>query len=240
MMKNSTKIGQHGQLEYREQKEQIKYRGQMEERERLRLSQMRVFEEKYSAYRWICGVDEAGRGPLAGPVVAAACILPPEVEIFYLNDSKKLSEKKREYLFEEIKAKALYFGIGSASVVDIERLNILGATYKAMREAIANLGVIPEVLLNDAVLIPDLDFAVVQEKIVKGDQKSQSIAAASILAKVSRDRMMKELDMLYPEYGFGKHKGYGTKQHIEAILKFGRCKEHRTKFVDTVMDKRKV
>ncbi len=209
-----------------------------EQDELSRLMLMREFEDKYAKFDLVCGVDEAGRGPLAGPVVAAACILPRDARILYLNDSKKLSAKKRDLLYDEIKAKALYYGIGVAGVADIDRLNILGATYKAMREAVSNLGVIPEVLLNDAVLIPDLGFEVIQEKIIKGDARSVSIAAASILAKVTRDRMMEKLDKIYPEYGFAKHKGYGTKQHIDAILEFGRCKEHRTQFVDTVMKKR--
>lgn len=207
-------------------------------KERERLALMREFEDKYKDYELICGIDEAGRGPLAGPVVAAACILSRDTEILYLNDSKKLSAKKRDALFEEIKAKALYFGIGVASVADIDEYNILGATYKAMRDAIDGLGVRPDVLLNDAVIIPGLEYDVIQEKIIKGDARSISIAAASILAKVTRDRLMESMDSMYPMYGFAKHKGYGTKAHVEAILEHGRCAEHRKKFVDTVMHKK--
>ena len=189
------------------------------EQERRRLEQMRVYERQYGPETLVCGIDEAGRGPLAGPVVAAAVILPREAEIFYLNDSKKLTERRRELLFDEIQEKAVAFGIGIVSPQVIDEINILQATYEAMRQAVGQLSVEPEVLLNDAVTIPGLPFP--QVPIVGGDAKSVSIAAASILAKVTRDRLMRQYDSLYPEYGFARHKGYGTAAHIEAIRKFG-------------------
>ena len=182
--------------------------GEKLEKELARLEAMREYEDTYDACAYICGIDEAGRGPLAGPVVAAAAVLPKDCQIFYLNDSKKLSEKKRDLLFDEIKEKAVAYGIGIVSPQVIDEINILQATYEAMRQAISQLNVIPEILLNDAVIIPGVD--IMQVPIVKGDAKSVSIAAASILAKVTRDRMMMEYDQIYPEYGFAKHKGYGT------------------------------
>ena len=197
--------------------------------ERLRLKQMRQYEEKYSHCDYICGIDEVGRGPLAGPVVAAAVILPKDAEILYLNDSKKLSEKRREELFLEIKEKALAWSVGIATPQRIDEINILQATYEAMREAIKGLGVEPGLLLNDAVTIPGVEIP--QIPIVKGDAKSVSIAAASILAKVTRDHMMAEYDEIYPGYGFGKHKGYGTKAHIEALKELGPCPIHRRSFI---------
>jgi ribonuclease HII len=209
----------------------------MDEKERLEL--MKEFEYKYSDYKYICGIDEAGRGPLAGPVVAAAVILPKDTEILYLNDSKKLSEKKRNLLYDEIISKAISFGVGIAGVEDIEKLNILGATYKAMREAISKLSVVPDILLNDAVIIPELE-QIKQVGIIKGDAKSISIAAASIIAKVTRDRLMIDYDKEFPKYGFAKHKGYGTKAHIEAIRENGMCKIHRKGFVKSALSKKKV
>ena len=208
-----------------------KYQKQEEklEQERQRLEQMREYEHCYAACKWICGIDEAGRGPLAGPVVAGAVILPEDCEILYLNDSKKLSAKKREELYDEIMEKAIATGIGMASPARIDEINILQATYEAMREAIHNLGIMPEILLNDAVTIPDI--AIAQVPIIKGDAKSASIAAASIVAKVTRDRMMKEYDTVYPGYDFAKNKGYGTKAHIEGIKKQGICDIHRKTFV---------
>ncbi|MCI9559652.1 ribonuclease HII [Clostridiaceae bacterium] len=197
--------------------------------ERKRLEQMRDYERKYSSYSAICGIDEAGRGPFAGPVVAGAVILPPDCEILYLNDSKKLSEKRRGELFLEIQKKAVAWSVGVMEPQDIDRMNILQATYEAMRRAIAGLETEPDLLLNDAVTIPGLQ--VLQVNIIKGDAKSVSIAAASIVAKVTRDHLMKEYDSKYPEYGFAKHKGYGTGEHIAALLKHGPCPIHRKTFI---------
>lgn len=203
--------------------------GEKLEKELTRLEAMREYEDTYDACAYICGIDEAGRGPLAGPVVAAAAVLPKDCQIFYLNDSKKLSEKKRDLLFDEIKEKAVAYGIGIVSPQVIDEINILQATYEAMRQAISQLNVIPEILLNDAVTIPGVD--IMQVPIVKGDAKSVSIAAASILAKVTRDRMMMEYDQIYPEYGFAKHKGYGTAAHIAALKEYGPCPIHRRTFI---------
>lgn len=193
-----------------------------------RLEKMRAYEDQYPGMI-VCGIDEAGRGPLAGPVVAGAVILPPDCQIPYLNDSKKLSEKKRELLFDEIREKAVSYGVGIVSSGRIDEINILQATYEAMRQAIEQLKVKPRILLNDAVTIPMVDIT--QIPIVKGDAKSVSIAAASILAKVTRDRMMAEYDTIFPEYGFGKHKGYGTAAHIQALKEHGPCPIHRTTFI---------
>ena len=203
--------------------------GEKLEKELARLEAIREYEDTYDACAYICGIDEAGRGPLAGPVVAAAAVLPKDCQIFYLNDSKKLSEKKRDLLFDEIKEKAVAYGIGIVSPQVIDEINILQATYEAMRQAISQLNVIPEILLNDAVTIPGVD--IMQVPIVKGDAKSVSIAAASILAKVTRDRMMMENDQIYPEYGFAKHKGYGTAAHIAALKEYGACPIHRRTFI---------
>lgn len=197
------------------------------ERERLEL--MREYEHTYAACHAICGIDEAGRGPLAGPVVAGAAILPVDCEILFLNDSKKLSEKRREELFLEIKEKAVAWSVGIVGPDVIDEINILQATYEAMRQAIAGLSVQPDILLNDAVTIPGV--AINQVPIIKGDAKSVSIAAASILAKVTRDHMMAEYDILFQEYGFAKHKGYGTAVHIAAIRQFGPCPIHRRSFI---------
>lgn len=195
-----------------------------------RLEKMQVFEQKYGErYAVICGVDEAGRGPLAGPVVAGACILPGDARILYLNDSKKLSAKKRELLYDEICEKAVAWGVGIVSPQRIDEINILQATYEAMQQAVASLKTKPELLLVDAVTIP----AVTQKQvgIVKGDARSVSIAAASILAKVTRDRIMVELDALYPEYGFAQNKGYGSAEHIAALQEHGPCPVHRETFI---------
>lgn len=197
------------------------------ERERLEL--MREYEHTYAACHAICGIDEAGRGPLAGPVVAGAAILPEDCEILFLNDSKKLSEKRREELFLEIKDKAVAWSVGIVGPDVIDEINILQATYEAMRRAIAGLSVQPDILLNDAVTIPGVEIN--QVPIIKGDAKSVSIAAASILAKVTRDHMMTEYETLFPEYGFAKHKGYGTAVHIAAIRQFGPCPIHRRSFI---------
>lgn len=210
--------------EERELKKQAKL-----EAEKERIELMREFEEKYDNYSYICGIDEAGRGPLAGPVVAGAVILPKGKRILYVNDSKKLSEKKRNELFDVIREEALAYGIGIVSPEKIDEINILQATYEAMRQAVSQLSVQPDILLNDAVTIPGIDVR--QIPIIKGDAKSLTIASASILAKVTRDRMMIEYDSLYPEYGFAKHKGYGTKAHIEAIKEYGACPIHRKTFI---------
>lgn len=199
----------------------------LEELKRLEI--MKEYELNYDSHVLVCGIDEAGRGPLAGPVVAGAVILPRDCEILFLNDSKKLSEKRREALFEEIEEKALAVGLGVVGPARIDEINILQATYEAMRSAVAKLGIMPEILLNDAVTIPELDIP--QIPIVKGDGKSVSIAAASIMAKVTRDHMMEEYDKLFPQYGFAKHKGYGTPAHIAALKEYGPCPIHRRSFI---------
>lgn len=197
--------------------------------ERVRLEGMREFENKYSDLAYIAGIDEAGRGPLAGPVVAAAVILPKDIFLPFLNDSKKVTEKRRDVLFDEIKQNAIAYGIGIASNTLIDEINILQATYEAMREAINALEKTPDVLLVDAVHIPDIKIK--QVGIVKGDAKSVNIAAASILAKVTRDRLMAEYDKIYPEYGFASNKGYGTATHIAALKEIGPCAIHRKSFI---------
>lgn len=212
----------------REEERQRKQREKLE-KERARLHEMCVYEREYAGYRYICGIDEAGRGPLAGPVVAGAVILGPDTEILYLNDSKKLSEKKREILYDEIMEKAAATGIGIVSPARIDEINILQATYEAMREAVSRLSVKPDLLLNDAVTIPKIDIR--QVPIIKGDAKSISIAAASIVAKVTRDRLMVKYDGIYPEYGFASNKGYGSPMHIEAIKKYGPTPIHRKSFI---------
>ncbi|MBQ6074558.1 MAG: ribonuclease HII [Lachnospiraceae bacterium] len=199
------------------------------EQERARLASLSVFEQEYAAFAPIAGIDEAGRGPLAGPVAAAAVILDPAQEILYINDSKKLSEARREMLYGEIMEKALSVGVGLVSAARIDEINILQATYEAMRLAVAQLDPVPGILLVDAVTIPQV--TVRQVPIIKGDAKSLSIGAASIIAKVTRDRILKDMDRTYPEYGFAQHKGYGTAAHIEAIRKFGPCPEHRRSFI---------
>ena len=197
--------------------------------ERQRLEGMREFENKYSDLGAVAGIDEAGRGPLAGPVVAAAVILPKDIFLPFLNDSKKVTEKRRDVLFDQIKQEALAYGIGIASNALIDDINILQATYEAMREAISKLSKTPDILLVDAVHIPDINIK--QVGIVKGDAKSVNIAAASILAKVTRDRLMLEYDKIYPEYGFASNKGYGTAKHIEALKAYGACDIHRRTFI---------
>ena len=197
--------------------------------ELLRTDKLKEYEKKYEAYEYIAGIDEVGRGPLAGPVVAGVVILPKDTDILYINDSKKLSEKKREELYDIIIEKAVAYATGIVSPQRIDEINILQATYEAMREAIAKLSVKPTLLLNDAVNIPGVDIK--QIPIIKGDAKSISIGAASIIAKVTRDRMMVQYDELYPEYGFASNKGYGSEQHIEAIKKYGKCPIHRESFI---------
>lgn len=197
--------------------------------ERQRLEGMREFENKYSDLGAVAGIDEAGRGPLAGPVVAAAVILPKDIFLPFLNDSKKVTEKRRDVLFDQIKQEAIAYGIGIASNALIDEINISQATYEAMREAISKLNKTPDILLVDAVHIPGISIK--QVGIVKGDAKSVNIAAASILAKVTRDRLMLEYDKIYPEYGFASNKGYGTAKHIEALKACGACDIHRRSFI---------
>ena len=202
------------------------------EKEKERLKQMREFESKYEHLGYVCGIDEVGRGPFAGPVVAGAVILPADCEILYVNDSKQLSEKMREQLYDEIMEKAVSVAVGYASPQRIDEINILQATYEAMREAVSKLDVTPQILLNDAVTIPQITIP--QVPIIKGDAKSISIAAASIVAKVTRDRLMREYDKIMPEYGFASNKGYGSKEHIEAIKKYGPTPIHRRSFIHNV------
>ncbi len=208
-----------------------KYRRKMEklEAEYRRLDGMWEYERKYQSYGLICGIDEAGRGPLAGPVVAGAVILPENCRILYLNDSKKLTEKRREELYDEITEKAVAWGVGMASPARIDEINILQATYEAMREAVGKLQMAPQILLNDAVKIPQISIP--QVPIIKGDAKSLSIAAASVLAKVTRDRLMREYDKVMPEYGFASHKGYGSASHIAALKEYGPSPIHRRSFI---------
>ena len=198
-------------------------------KEKARTESLKKFEYEYEAYGCLCGIDEVGRGPLAGPVVAGAVILPKNCDILYLNDSKQLSEKKREELYDVIMEKAVSVGLGFSSPERIDEINILKATYEAMRQAISKLSVQPAVLLNDAVTIPGVEIK--QVPIIKGDAKSVSIAAASIVAKVTRDRMMVEYDSVFPEYGFAQNKGYGAAAHIEALKKYGPCPIHRKTFI---------
>ena len=203
------------------------------EKELARTEKMKSFEKEYASYSYICGIDEVGRGPLAGPVVARAVILPKDCDILYLNDSKQLSEKKREELYDVIMEKAVSTGLGFVSPERIDQINILQATYEAMREAIAKLSPRPDLLLNDAVTIPKV--AIRQVPIIKGDAKSISIAAASIIAKVTRDRLMVQYDSVFPEYGFASNKGYGAAAHIEALRKYGPTPIHRRSFIKNLL-----
>ncbi len=216
----------------RMQREQRKAEKLQAERERL--EGMRVYECQYADRGFLCGIDEVGRGPLAGPVVAGAVILPADCEILWLNDSKKLSEKKRELLYDEIMEKAVAVGIGAVSPERIDEINILQATYEAMRIAISKLSVKPDLLLNDAVKIPGVELP--QVPIIKGDAKSVSIAAASIVAKVTRDRMMVQYEDLYPGYEFASNKGYGSARHIAALKSLGPCPIHRRSFIGNFVD----
>lgn len=208
---------------------QAKKRLQKLEEERERIHRLGKYEREYAQYDYICGIDEVGRGPLAGPVVAGAVILPKDCEILYINDSKKLSAKKREELYDIIMEQAVATGIGMVSPRRIDEINILQATYEAMREAISKLSVTPDILLNDAVTIPQVDIP--QVPIIKGDAKSISIGAASIIAKVTRDRLMEEYEKIMPEYGFASNKGYGSGAHIEAIKTYGPSPIHRMTFI---------
>ncbi len=191
-------------------------------------------EIRNKGYKVVCGIDEAGRGPLAGPVCAAAVVLPEDIVIDGLNDSKKLSEKKREQLYYVITEKALAYSICYGTLEEIEQYNILNATFLAMNRSIENLKVKPDFALVDGNRTPK-DIKIPCMTVVKGDSKSSSIAAASILAKVTRDRLLYEYDKKYPEYGFKKHKGYGTKEHYEAIKKYGVCDIHRLSFLKNVL-----
>lgn len=194
-------------------------------------------EYREKGFNVICGVDEAGRGPLAGPVYAAAVILPSDCVIEGLNDSKKLTEKKREALFDEIKERALAYGIASADEKEIDEINILNATFLAMKRAIASLSVKPDLALIDGNQKPHTDIEEVT--VIKGDAKSMSIAAASVLAKVSRDRFMLEMAEKYPQYEFARHKGYGTKLHYEKIAQYGVCDIHRRTFLKKILGEQK-
>ncbi len=204
------------------------------EAEKQRTYEMMAYERKHEKCRYICGIDEVGRGPLAGPVVAAAVILPKDMDIYYLDDSKKLSAAKREELYDVIMEKAIAVGIGSSDEKCIDEINIRQANFIAMREAISRLGVRPDILLVDAEHIPGVDIP--QESIIKGDAKSVSIAAASIIAKVTRDRYMEEMDKRYPEYGFAAHKGYGSAQHRKAIREYGPCEIHRRTYLKKILE----
>ncbi|MBR6383959.1 MAG: ribonuclease HII [Lachnospiraceae bacterium] len=204
-------------------------KGEKLEAELKRIEALKQYEKEYEHLGYVCGIDEVGRGPFAGPVVACAVILPKDCNILYINDSKKLSEKRREELYDIIIKEAVAYGIGIKDNNRIDEINILQATYEAMREAISNLSVKPDVLLNDAVTIPGVDIK--QVPIIKGDAKSISIGAASIVAKVTRDRMMAEFDEKYPGYEFAKNKGYGTAAHIEGLKKYGPCEIHRRSFI---------
>lgn len=204
------------------------------EAELKRMEEMYHYERLYPEVNYIGGIDEVGRGPLAGPVVACCVILPKDCDILYLNDSKQVPEKKREQLYDEITKKAVAYGIGIVSHEVIDEINILQATYEAMRQAIDSMKIKPEHLLVDAVKIPGITIP--QRGIIKGDAKSASIAAASIVAKVTRDRMMVKLDAKYPGYGFAKNKGYGSAEHMEALRKYGPCEIHRRSFIGSIID----
>ena len=205
-----------------------------QEKEQLRIAAMQQFEYGIAKGRCFAGIDEAGRGPLAGPVVAAAIVMPVDCSLLYINDSKKLSAARREELFDQIMDVAWSVGVGIASPARIDEINILQATYEAMRTAVSELETPVELLINDAVTIPGLSQE--QEPVIKGDAKCYSIAAASIIAKVTRDRMMKQYDQLYPEYGFASNKGYGSAAHIAALKKYGPCPIHRTSFIGHFVD----
>lgn len=223
MYKEDTRVGVKKLVES-VLKRKLKYEKELE-----RLKEMRVYEDQQKNCEYICGIDEVGRGPFAGPVVAGAVILPKDCNILYINDSKKLSASKREELYDEIMEKAIAVGLGVVSPQVIDEINILQATYEAMRTAIKNLQVKPDILLNDAVKIPGVDIP--QVSIIKGDAKSVSIAAASIIAKVTRDRMMVEYDKIYPQYNFAGNKGYGSEQHREALKVYGPSPIHRNTFI---------
>lgn len=209
--------------------EQAEKRLQKLEAEKKRIYELQAYEREYAQAAYICGIDEVGRGPLAGPVVAGAVILPKNCEILYINDSKKLSAAKREELYDVIMEQAVAVGIGQASPQRIDEINILQATYEAMREAIGKLDPAPDLLLNDAVVIPGVEIR--QVPIIKGDAKSISIGAASIVAKVTRDRLMEQYADVFPEYDFASNKGYGSAAHIAALKEYGPTPIHRHSFI---------
>jgi ribonuclease HII len=209
--------------------EQAKKRIEKLEAEKLRIENLKKYEREYADYGYICGIDEVGRGPLAGPVVAGAVILPKDCNILYINDSKQLSEKKREELYDVITKEAVAWAVGYASPERIDEINILQATYEAMREAIGKLSPAPDLLLNDAVTIPGVSIR--QVPIIKGDAKSISIGAASIVAKVTRDRLMEQYADVFPEYDFASNKGYGSATHIAALKQYGPTPIHRHSFI---------
>ena len=204
----------------------------MKEKELERLTNLKEIETKLyeQGNQYLCGIDEAGRGPLAGPVVVAAVIMPKDSMIEGVNDSKKVSEKKREKLYDEIIETAVAWGVGIIDQKEIDNINILNATKKGLTTALKELEVKPNLILVDALTNIDT-LGIPYQSIIKGDAKCYSIAAASIIAKVTRDRMMRQWDEIYPEYGFAKHKGYGTKAHIEVIKEYGICPLHRKSFV---------
>lgn len=198
-----------------------------------RTQKMNMYENMYEDYEYICGIDEVGRGPLAGPVVTAAVILKKNCEILYINDSKKLSAKKRGMLYKQIMTEAIEVSIGLETYKVIDSINILQATYKAMKTAIESLKIQPSIILVDAIRIPNIEIE--QVPIIKGDTKSISIAASSIIAKVTRDRIMIEYDKVYPGYGFAENKGYGSQQHIIALKTIGPCPIHRQSFIKNIL-----
>ncbi|MEA4972050.1 MAG: ribonuclease HII [Candidatus Metalachnospira sp.] len=206
-----------------------KYSAYIDELKRLNMISAFENDLKEKGYKLIGGIDEVGRGPLAGPVMTAVVILPDNCRILGINDSKKLSAKKREELSELIKEEAIAYSFGSVSPSEIDEINILQATYKAMRKAINSLAVKADFILADAVTIPEINIP--QRGIIHGDAKSITIGAASIIAKVERDAMMDEYDNIFPEYGFAKNKGYGSAEHIEAVKKYGPCLIHRSSFI---------
>lgn len=210
----------------------------MKEKEEQRLNELKEIDKSYfkEGYNYICGIDEAGRGPLAGPVVVATVIMPKDSMIEGVNDSKKVSEKKREKLYELIIEEAISYSVGIVDQNEIDRINILNATKAGLTEAVRTLKVKPELILVDALTNIDT-CGVPYQSIIKGDAKSYSIAAASIIAKVTRDRIMREWDKVYPQYGFEKHKGYGTAAHISAIKENGLCPLHRLSFVKNIINK---
>ena len=211
----------------------------MKEKELERLTEIKKLDQSVydEGYEYVCGIDEAGRGPLAGPVVVAAVIMPKDSMIEGVNDSKKVSEKKREKLYDLITEEAIAYGVGIVDEKEIDRINILNATKAGLTEAVKSLKQKPDVILVDA--LTNIDTEGIQYRsIIKGDAKSYNIAAASIIAKVTRDRIMREWDKIYPQYGFEKHKGYGTAAHITAIKENGLCPLHRLSFVKNIVDKK--
>ena len=203
------------------------------QQELVRMENLKQYERKYASFGYLCGIDEVGRGPLAGPVVAGAVILPEDCDLLYINDSKQLSAAMREKLYDQIMEKAVACAVGYATPERIDEINILQATYEAMRDAISKLSVAPDLLLNDAVTIPGISIR--QVPIIKGDAKSISIGAASIIAKVTRDRLMTEYDKVFPQYDFAGNKGYGSAAHIEALKKYGPTPIHRRSFIQNFL-----